>query len=75
MKTQRVESGSVFVAMAQVSLLLLLWGLSAVCDILIACVYRLGHCGMCDLAIRLVDKLCEHGSAEMSVEENDAEDD
>jgi len=73
MKTQRMESGSVFAAVAQVIILLMLWGLSVIFDVLTAWVYWLGRFGMCDLAIRLVDKLCERGSAEMNVEKNDVE--
>lgn len=77
MKTQRMgfSVGLVFVAIAQSTLLLLLWGLSAVCDILIASVYWLGRFGMCDGAIWLLDKLCERGSAEMDIEDNDDQND
>ena len=74
-KTQRMESGSVFVAIGQVIILLMIWGLSAICDLLILCVYRLSRFGVCDIAVRLIDRLCERGSAEMDIEDNDVRDD
>ncbi len=72
---QRMESGSVFVAIAQVIVLLAIWGLSAVCDVLIAWTYWLGRFGMCDGGMWLLDRLCERGSAEMNKENDDAEND
>jgi len=68
-----MESGSVFVSVAQVIILLMIWGFSAVCDVLIAWVYWLSRFGMCGGAIWLLDRLCERGSAEMSSGDNDAE--